>query len=360
MTFGLSAGAIGLIGAGAAVAGGAIAASGAKSAANTQANSAAAATQTQKQIADDQIAFQRDALDKQIGLQQPFRDLGLGAQNKLAYLLGLSDTSNKATDPAIQAIRNNLSPQFTTNLGGGAFSRDLSGMDSAVQAELAKQGASDPQNGYGSLMQDFGEAPPSVADFSMKDFQADPGYQFRMDEGQKALERSAAARGGLLSGRAVKDTLRFSQGLGAQEYGDAFSRYQTNRGNKIADWQNRLNLFNTNRANKLQPLQSLGGVAQTASNTMGGAAQNFATGASGALGSYGQAAGANIIGAGNAQAASQIAGGNAINGAIGNATSMYGQSQLLNRLFPSGGTSYGSFQSSPMASTLYGNGSLGD
>jgi len=40
--------------------------------------------------------------------------------------------------------------------------------------------------------------------FGMAQFQADPGYSFRMSEGMKALERSAAARGGLLSGATLK------------------------------------------------------------------------------------------------------------------------------------------------------------
>ena len=43
------------------------------------------------------------------------------------------------------------------------------------------------------------------------DFEASPGYAFRQQEGQKAIERSAAARGGALSGRALKETERFSQ-----------------------------------------------------------------------------------------------------------------------------------------------------
>jgi len=47
--------------------------------------------------------------------------------------------------------------------------------------------------------------------FTMDKFQADPGYAFRLSEGQKALERSAAARGGLLSGGTGKALQRFGQ-----------------------------------------------------------------------------------------------------------------------------------------------------
>jgi hypothetical protein len=95
-------------------------------------------------------------------------------------------------------------------------------------------------------------------DFGMADFQADPGYAFRLAEGQKALERNAAARGGLISGAALKAAGRYGQEMGSQEYTNAYNRYQTNR------------------ANQLNPLQSLAGVGQTSANTMGNAGQNFA------------------------------------------------------------------------------------
>lgn len=51
-------------------------------------------------------------------------------------------------------------------------------------------------------------------------FQTSPGYQFQMDQGQQALMRSAAARGELQSGETGLDTMRFSQGLADQEFGN--------------------------------------------------------------------------------------------------------------------------------------------
>lgn len=58
----------------------------------------------------------------------------------------------------------------------------------------------------------------------MSGFQASPGYQFRQDEAQKAVERSAAARGGLVSGRTLKELQERSQGLASQEYGNYMNR----------------------------------------------------------------------------------------------------------------------------------------
>ena len=57
----------------------------------------------------------------------------------------------------------------------------------------------------------------------------DPGYAFRLSEGQKALERQAAARGGLISGGALKAATRFGQEMGSQEFQRAFDRYYAER-----------------------------------------------------------------------------------------------------------------------------------
>ena len=103
--------------------------------------------------------------------------------------------------------------------------------------------------GYGSMAKPF----------TMADFQADPGYAFRLAEGQKMLERSAAARGGLLSGGTGAALTRYGQEMGSQEYQNAFNRYQTER------------------AARLNPLQSLSGQGQTTAGTLSSAGQNYAT-----------------------------------------------------------------------------------
>jgi hypothetical protein len=137
----------------------------------------------------------------------------------------------------------------------------------------------------------------------MDKFTADPGYAFRMSEGMKGLERSAAARGGLLSGSALKGIQRYGQDLASQEYQNAFNRYQTAR------------------TNTLNPFQSLAGVAQSSANTLTGAA-----------GTLGQNIGSNIIGAGNAMAAGQVGSANAIAQGVGQGINFYQGQQYLNRL----------------------------
>ena len=94
--------------------------------------------------------------------------------------------------------------------------------------------------------------------FGMEQFKQDPGYAFRMSEGMKALENSAAARGGLLSGATMKGIQRYGQDMASQEYMNAFNRYQVER------------------EARLNPLQSLAGVGQTTANALAAGGQGFA------------------------------------------------------------------------------------
>jgi hypothetical protein len=124
--------------------------------------------------------------------------------------------------------------------------------------------------------------------FSYGAMTADPGYGFRLSEGQKALDRQAAARGGLISGGALKAATRYGQEMGSQEYTNAFNRYQAERNAQ------------------LNPLQSLAGVGQTTATNLGtmGAAN------AAAIGNYTTSGAA-------ANAAGQVGQANAITGGLG-------------------------------------------
>jgi hypothetical protein len=126
------------------------------------------------------------------------------------------------------------------------------------------------------------EAASRYTPFGMDQFTADPGYGFRLAEGQKALDRQAAARGGLISGGALKAAQRYGQEMGSQEYTNAFNRYQTER-------QARLN-----------PLQSLAGFGQTAVGQLGQAGQAMATGVGEAGAAAAQARASGYMGGTNA------------------------------------------------------------
>jgi hypothetical protein len=142
--------------------------------------------------------------------------------------------------------------------------------------------------------------------FGMEQFQADPGYGFRLKEGLRALENSAAARGGLLSGNAMRGITRYGQGLASEEFTNAFNRYQTER------------------AARLNPLQSLVGLGQTSANTLGSAA-----------GQYGQTMAQNAAQMGNIRASGYVGQANALTGALGQGLNYYQNQQMMDRYFPS-------------------------
>ena len=147
--------------------------------------------------------------------------------------------------------------------------------------------------------------------FGMDQFTQDPGYAFRLSEGMKALDRTAAARGGLLSGATLKGAQRYGQEMGSQEYMNAFNRYQTERNAQ------------------LNPLQSLAGVGQTATGALTNAAQQF-----------GAQTGQNLQDIGTARASGYLGGQNALSGALGQAGQLYQYGQRTNALAGMYGNTY--------------------
>lgn len=215
------------------------------------ANAAGSAADTQAAATDraNQIAYQM--FQEQKALQEPYRAGGVTAQNRLMDLLGLSG---------------NTSAQ-----------------------------------GYGSANKPF----------TMSDLTTDPSYQFRLDEGLKSLDRQAAARGGLISGGALKAAQSFGQKEASQEYQNAFNRYQTNR------------------TNMLQPLGNLISSGQSAASNTGSAAAN-----------YGTTAGSNITSGAAAQAAGQVGAANALAGGVSQYLNYDSNNNLLNLLAKQRQSSY--------------------
>jgi hypothetical protein len=153
------------------------------------------------------------------------------------------------------------------------------------------------QAGYNALaeMQRTAGNVPGAFRFGAGDYQADPGYAFRLAEGQKALDRQAAARGGLISGGALRAAQRFGQEMGSQEFGNAYNRALTGYNTDVA------------RENQLYNRQAgLAGIGQTSANLVGQAGQNYATNV-GNLMTSGAAA----------QAAGQVGAANALTGGLG-------------------------------------------
>lgn len=203
-------------------------------------------------------------------------------------------------------------------LGSALIGGVSSGAASRAQERAAREGAASQERMFNrqvELQAPFREAgvnalPELVAasrytPFSMDQFQQDPGYAFRMREGLKALDRSATARGGLLSGNQLRGVTQFGQDLASQEYTNAFNRYQAER------------------AARLNPLQSLAGMGQSNAATMAQQA-----------GQFGQNMAENQIARGNLRASSYMGAANALTGGIGQGLNYYQNQQMMDKYFP--------------------------
>ena len=220
---------------------------------------ASKAAKAQTNAANQAAQLDREMYYDQVARQEPFRQAGLKTTNELMRQMGLEGDATTA--------------------------------------------------GYGNLLKDF----------SAQDFQQDPGYAFRMSEGLKALDRQAAARGGLISGGALKASQRYGQDLASQEYQNAYNRY------------------NQNRSMRYQMLTGQQTAGANATNAIGSAAQNYAANAGNAL-----------MQAGNARASGYVGAANAFNQAAGNIGNYYLQQQMLNRFAPQGSGSFIDYSGSGM------------
>lgn len=196
---------------------------------------ASKAAKAQTQAAEQASQVQREIFERQTELQEPFRQAGMTAQNELLRMLGL---------------------------GGEAGTP-----------------------GYGTI----------GTPFTVEQMQMDPGYAFRMEEGLRALERSAAARTGVLSGPMAKGAIRYGQEFGSQEYGNAFNRALALQGAR------------------LNALGSLYGAGQIAAQQVGQQA-----------GQYGANVGNLLVGAGQARASGYLGQANALSQALGQGAGLYG------------------------------------
>lgn len=137
----------------------------------------------------------------------------------------------------------------------------------------------------------------------------DPGYNFGLREGRNQLEQGAAARGGLMSGKTLRDLVQFGNDYGATQF------------------DNRMRMRLGERAQRYNELSGLAGTGQT--TAMGGA-QLGAQSAGTIADLYTQG--------GNARAAGMVAGSNALGNAFSNVGNAYLQQSMLDRIMPSPAT----------------------
>jgi hypothetical protein len=172
-------------------------------------------------------------------------------------------------------------------------------------------------NALAKMQDQYGNMPAAFT--GQVDLGQDPGYAFRLSEGQKALDRSAAARGGLISGGAMKAAQRFGQDMGSQEYQNAYNRALTGYNANVA-----------REATGYNRLAAMSGVGQTSANTLTGAAGSYGTNVGNAMINQG-------INAGNAG----MAGTRAMTSAYGDIANLYGRTNpSFSNLYGGGGGGY--------------------
>ena len=169
----------------------------------------------------------------------------------------------------------------------GQSMESLKPWESAGQTGLQGQlaGLADPSSYYGYKFQDFD--PNSI------NVEQDPGYQFRLQQGQQSVQNSQAARGLQGSGGALKELMNYGQGLASQEYGNAYNRgYQNWQGNQAGQMG-----MAQSRAQGLSRLASMGYGATTQGNQLG---QNYGNQFMQGQHGIGEAQAAGTMGAQNA------------------------------------------------------------
>lgn len=160
---------------------------------------------------------------------------------------GVSDVSGQSADTLEQRARQGYEDVMGQVGQANAY---LSPYSSAGQGAL-------------STLSQLANAPEERFNFQFS--QDDPSYQFRVSEGEKALQKSAAARGGLMGGGTLKALSRYGQDMASQEYQNSFNRA--------------LSTFGANQSARQQRLGTLGSLAQMGYGASGQAGQNLIGGA---------------------------------------------------------------------------------
>jgi len=209
------------------------------------AGSAGSAAGTLAQGGKDAIALLQAQNKQARNDYAPYMGLGSSAVYKLSDLLGFdkpflqdADQIAKAVEPyyASTVIDDN-NPLYYNPYTGEASATGGIGFLKLPNTDTVKApgiGQWDREAFKNSIAQDYSalaaQPPPSdfgslLQSFDNSKFEKDPGYQFRLDEGQKALDRAQSARGNFLSGAAVKAADQYNQDYASNEYGNAYNRY---------------------------------------------------------------------------------------------------------------------------------------
>jgi hypothetical protein len=228
-----------------------------------------------------------------------------------------------------KAVSNAANTQSTAATQAAAMQTDAANRAADLQYQQFRENVAlqEPwrQAGLNALpkLTEQANAMPPAFKFTAQDFETnqDPGYSFRFTEGLKALDRSAASRGGLISGGALKAATRFGQDLSSQEYNNAYNRALTGYNTGVA-----------RESTGYNRLAALANIGQTTTQQIAGQGSTTASNVGNLLQNAAGATAGGITGAANARASGYIGGANALTSGLGTYLSYNSSNSLLNAL----------------------------
>lgn len=270
------------------------------------------AADTQAAAADRASAVSQDQFNRTSRNLAPWLQTGKVALSQLAQGMGLSGAPgtgpesynwNGGTYNSTGDLRAAIEQNYVKESGGlSPYTPSVQGsIDQWIERIVSEQPQGQGQTQQGQQAQGVNTNAPLLRQFTKADFEESPSYQFNLNEGMKAINKGAAARGRFYAPATLQDIGRYSQGLASNEF------------------QNSMNNFYGFQDRMFNRLNTLSGSGQNAAVMQGGFGENSA-----------KQIGSNIVGAGNAQAAGQIGQANAFTGAIGQGTNAYFTNRYLN------------------------------
>lgn len=186
--------------------------------------------------------------------------------------------------------------------------------------------------GYGSLLQSNPystfTAPTGLTE------QNDPGFQARLKMGTDAMQKSAAARGSLLTGGTAKALDQYGQDYASNEYGNVYGR-------ALNTFQTNHNAFNENQTNQYNKLAALSGVGQQTASQLGQLGQQSSNNVTSNLLSTANNMGQQYNNAAAANASGYVGSANAWSGALNNGTNSLMNLYMLQQMGGGSGLGYG-------------------
>jgi hypothetical protein len=321
----------------------AIASSGANKAASTQAQAATQAAEIQAKSAEQALEFEKLKWATDQANFSPWLKTGTTSLANLASLMGVlppaaasttqpgaggaqpapatsgdQPASATATEPTWQPglpmnIEAGNAEDYTGRWVDPTTGETVAEPAAAASTTQPASGTADQTVDLASLVNpELGQEGELMRSFTLADFEKDPGYEFRLKEGQRLLQNTAAARGNLLTGDTAKALERYRQDYASGEFGAARGRYIEDQTNKF----NRLSL--------------LSGVGQTSAQQL--STNPSAAAIPGIITSSGAAQAQGINNAAAARASGYAAGGNIWGSTLGQMPSNLMNLYLLSKL----------------------------